>query len=1091
MKENYYIHDFIEDYPEQLDPDIQWKTAAREEFHELRSKKGTEEIELGKFFRHQKIFARLMRIYDRLFIIHETGTGKTGSFINYALESKKYENKNIVVLQPGPPTVDDFKNQVGKFDPEGVLSKNYTVTTYQKFIKDDYSDDELIEKFSDTIFFLDEIHKLRNTELSDKSGDFVNPDQIEKIYNYLWRIFHSSKRIKVVISSATPMINTVYDFVPLINLLLPADRQLPEIRERGFYEGLGIEQLEPYFRGIISFVRFPESDVEIVRPGEILKNYQQSLDVNKTRSVKEIKPITKEYVDGSLRVSDQTKKNNSVAGQFKTKQIEEKKNSQTVVYPVEMRGLQLKVYQKTEEDRKKDSFQRNQRQSSVMVFPNGMYGTNGFKFYVTKDDFGDYKFKNNIIYRGKSYSGMKKYIDSKNIPKTLKNLEQLSCKFTDYLKREIDQSKKERPGNSFCYLELVEGSGVIVLGLILELLGFENFRSNSMTLVNSETNKIAPDFKKKRRFALITGKTTNLRSILRVFNSPDNMDGEYIQMIIASEVARDGINIKNVLRGYILSPGWHESGMYQALSRFIRADSHQDMVTRRSSEGIEDKLKVDIYKFASVKSMDELSETDSEKMSVDLVNYLVAEKKDMYIKRVLRIMKQVSIDSYMNYERNFRSSDVSYSQEADYSENKPGIWNPIPDRKRGPGKKNLVYNTYNLFYSDEYDKEIWKILSREFVVRGRRGINFIPIEKCIQLIRDGLNFSGDGLNDYIVYQFINNYISQRKPYKDTFGINDYNFKVVGNNLMVEKRVLYNYNNYLPTELDYVFRYKKDTVIDMTESDDKKIEKLYSDLEKLNLTQVINYYSIKQNYRDFKLLLERSLVSYSKDETNDVDRKILELFYNYFLKTRIPENWLEVTREALKPVKEKKQGRKRADGSTAGLKSLDLSKYSPGFSREETFVHFYRESETSGFGITSILEGKDRKIRILEGDAFRDTDIAEKFVYTYLFDREYEKLLERFKKSRFYGSKIYRGGEQEKNIVSRRKEFFRIVDTSFNRNTGRVCVNKKTEDIQEVLREVDTEGRYKQYHTGKIRNKEEICNIIYNIFREKDLLFVSM
>ena len=1032
-----------------------------------------------------------MRIYDRLFIIHETGTGKTGSFINYALQSKEYENKSIIVLQPGPPTVDDFKNQVKKFDRDGTLTKNYLVTTYQKFIKDDFSDEEIVQKYSDTIFFLDEIHKLRNTEISDKSGEFATPDQIEKIYNYLWRIFHSSKRVKVVISSATPMINNVYDFVPLVNLLLPSDNQLPEIKEKGFYESLGIDQLEPYLRGIVSFVRFPDSDVEIVRVGETLINYQQTLEVASSKSSSRIKPVTKEYVGGSLKVDKKTKKNNSISGQFKLQTREEKKDSQTIVYPVEMRGLQLKVYQKTELDKKKDSFQRNQRQSSVMVFPNGLYGTDGFKFYVTKDEFGDYKFKENIVFRGKSYSGMKKYIDSKNISKTLKNLDLLSCKFSNYLKREIEQSKKDRPGNSFCYLELVEGSGVIVLGLILELLGFENFKSNSMTIVDSETNRITPDFKKKKRFAMITGKTSNLRSILRVFNSPDNMDGEYIQIIIASEVARDGINIKNVLRGYILSPGWHESGMYQALSRFIRADSHQEMITRRLSEGLDQKLEVEIYKFAAVKSLEETKESDINKMSVDLSNYLVAERKDMYIKRVLRIMKQVSIDSYMNYERNFRETDASYSQESDYSENRPGIWNPVPGRRGSPTGKDIIYNTYNIFYSDEYDIQIKRILMTEFTRRTMRGINYIPIEKCIQIISDGLDFERKNFNEYIFYQFINNYISQRKTYKDSFGINDYNFRVVGNNLILEKKVIHNYNNFLPTELDYVFSYKTDIEVDTTISDEQKIMKLYTDLENLNLTQIINYYSIKQNYTDFKLLLETSLINFSKGEQNDVDKKILELFYNYFLKVRIPVNWLNVTRDALKPVKEKKQGRKRAEGSTAGLKTLDLSKYEPGFSDEETIVHFYRESEASGFGITSILEGKDRKIRILDGDSFRDTDIAEKFVYTYLFDLEYEKLLERFKKYRFYGSKIYRGGEQEKNIVSRRKEFFRIVDTSFKRNTGRVCVNKKTEDIQEVLREIDTEGRYKQYHTGKVKNKEEICDIVYNIFREKDLLFVSM
>ena len=54
MKENYHIHDFIEDYPEQLDKDIQWKIATREEFHELEATGETEKIEIGKFLNIRK-----------------------------------------------------------------------------------------------------------------------------------------------------------------------------------------------------------------------------------------------------------------------------------------------------------------------------------------------------------------------------------------------------------------------------------------------------------------------------------------------------------------------------------------------------------------------------------------------------------------------------------------------------------------------------------------------------------------------------------------------------------------------------------------------------------------------------------------------------------------------------------------------------------------------------------------------------------------------------------------------------------------------------------------------------------------------------
>ena len=76
--------------------------------------------------------------------------------------------------------------------------------------------------------------------------------------------------------------------------------------------------------------------------------------------------------------------------------------------------------------------------------------------------------------------------------------------------------------------------------------------------------------------------TENLRSILELFNSPENKHGDYLQLIIAAKVARDGINLANTVRGYIVSPTWHESGSHQALSRFIRATSHEELLKETS-----------------------------------------------------------------------------------------------------------------------------------------------------------------------------------------------------------------------------------------------------------------------------------------------------------------------------------------------------------------------------------------------------------------------------------------------------------------------------------------------------------------------------
>ena len=1105
----------IEDYADQYDGEIQWKTASRKEFFELKGKTQEKKPDPGEFFSHQNLFLRYAIQYDRIFNIHETGTGKTGSIINLCEHYRVKEPgkiKRFIILQPGPPTVEDFKDQIVKlavddfYETDTVLNatddkslknnltrlinRNYEVTTYQKFFRDDVSEEKIESYYSDCIFFFDEAHKLRN--LSDNSGGKLNELQLDRIYDYLWKITHTAKRCKVIISTATPMINTVKDFVPLINLLLDRDNQFPTVKDEEFYERLTLRQVEPFFRGIFTYVRFLDS-LNINNMGVDFNNYKHILKIPKERDSDLLVPDKKTIKDGKII---RTVSKSQPRNEFK----EEKITSQIKVYPVVMKGKQLEVYKEVSK-KKQDSFFRESRQSSTFVFPNGDYGTKGFNHYIEKDDYQNYRFKPSFMYKGEKVVSLKAFLRPDDIEATLKNIDQLSCKFSEFIGIEHRASLEERPGNTFAYLDQVEGSGVILLGLILERLGFENFTSNDSSIVNIKTGKIREDFEKKKRFALITGKTTNLRNILKVFNSRSNMDGEYIQIILASEVARDGINIKNVLRGYILSAGWHESGMHQALSRFIRADSHTELLNRNLIEFGDNipknyKVKVDVYRMGAVQPGEISKEiSDYSKTSIDIRNYLEAEKKDIRIKRISRFMKVCAFDAYLNYERNFRKTDKEFTKTADYSVTFPKIWKsrgtPGNNKRQGlalnqgPCEKDLIYNTYNLLYSSEDQKcgkylklHLYDILS-EF--------EYYSLDGILKSLKDDAKYDPYKIFTIILQEMY--YQGDRQKSKDN--LFQYSLNIIGENIYISRKNLYNYNDFLSTENHYSFMEFSETF--ETEEDifkEEKLEKIYEQLKDKTKNAIIELYQLNQNYEDYKLLLEDSLIRLKQGRLEETNREILDLFRNYWMETKIPEGWISAAEGALKGTGERKQGRKRAEGSEAGLKTLDLNKVKPGYSQETVFIHFYRESDKTAFSITSILEGKDRKIRILKDQNFMDAKTIEKFVYTKLFDNYYDKLMEKYKKSRFYGSFIFRGGEQEPILKKRQKEFFRIIDTKNKNNKGRVCTSFPVDFIQEVLKFLDTGKEYKQYYVGKI-DKDSVCRIIKDLFKKKDLLFVSL
>ena len=277
------------------------------------------------------------------------------------------------------------------------------------------------------------------------------------------------------------------------------------------------------------------------------------------------------------------------------------------------------------------------------------------------------------------------------------------------------------------------------------------------------------------------------------------------------------------------------------------------------------------------------------------------------------------------------------------------------------------------------------------------------------------------------------------------------------------------------------------------------------------TSAFNYYEINQNYGYFKKLIERALINKRDGKDTNLDRIILELFWNYILIIPKPEIYLEKTISSLHGEK-RAQGRFREEDSKAGLKNLNLDEIppknlpplpsSPLFNSKVNktkagenlvYLHFYRPTEKTAFAITSLFESLNKDIRILDdGDSqFRDSNIEETFVYNYLFDKMYNKILKKYREKDYYGTYILRGGEDEINIAKKRRNFFRIVNTEGSRNKGQICKTDKIENLVKVIKYLeDKKGEYKEYYEGKSK-RELVCEKLKKIFKEKGLLFFSL
>jgi hypothetical protein len=746
------LEDFLETYPLQSDPDYQYKISKKEEFIRLSGKAQEEIPEKGKKFKHQEYILRIMKTNNRIYIFDQMGTGKTCTMIGLAEYFKKTGlHKNIYILEKGESTKSDFKSQLSnrctcdlynqkaadekKTTVDKLIAFTYTITTYHGFIKEakKLNDCQIIANYSNTVIMIDEAHNLRNVNKEKKNNPSTHSNK--KSYEIIEKICRLVKSCIIVIATGTPNINNVGDFIPTVNLLLPENKRLkPHFeysennRNKGFstkydYRYVTLNQMEPFLRGILTYVRSSNTGIQVNYMGV---NMERDISIEHVDIYCRLDPLLVEE-DGKFVYKEQVIPDEVI--------IKEKRKSQTIVYPIRMSEFQSKIFLKALENIGKGPGSKKRvlkQHASEFVFPDGSYGGN-----PTENLTQEKKLKR----ASEPISGFEKYIqrsdegifvatqELKEVLADPLKLWKCSCKFYEILRIE-----EQNPNSSaFIYSENVIGSGTILLSLMLEEHGYTSFEGDNSAFTDGVIK-----IDKRKRYAFISKEKNKNPNIMELFNSDQNCHGEYIKIMIGSPLSRDGINLYNVLRGYLFRAGWHPSGDLQAMARFLRATSHEALIKelKEKNPDVEPKIKVEIYRMCSYTydgakdSDDDIEDFEevlvpekkskkvsskkissqkpskpvrktltekkpskslknkslkrrfsgkfmcraSQRKSTDIQLYISGELKDFYNKRMMRIWKCLAINAMHNKERNMLESDVDLSAEADYSTAKYMLW---------------------------------------------------------------------------------------------------------------------------------------------------------------------------------------------------------------------------------------------------------------------------------------------------------------------------------------------------------------------------------------------------------------------------------
>lgn len=509
--------------------------------------------------------------------------------------------------------------------------------------------EKLREMFSDRVIVVDEVHNRVSTEGADKS-----------IPTIFMAMIGSAENVRLVLMSATPMVNSPDDIIFPTNLLRVNDGREP-IKKRdvftaeGHFTSNGEKLLREATQGYYSYVRGgdpPRFPYELIPP--------------------ESKTPDPVYM---------------IEGQ---KIPQNKKMKSTRVIECKMDSYQYRTYVASvnkDKESKTGGLLTGSLQAGNIVFPLptgkfGVYGSSGIGDKQSEDH-PLIKFKDtrdNEMYKYAPYA--EGFLLDKHIGKYSVKFKEIYSRITDSI------------GVNFVYSQFLP-AGVTALALMLEENGFlpAIITGKEHELLQSKTKKPPICYKcgkhkhpktdhqwSPAKYVLLTGSQhlnpdTDIPKISGYINREENMYGKLVKVLLGSEVSGEGIDFKRIRQVHILEPWYNQARIDQVKGRAIRNGSHKDLPPEQRN--------VEVFKYCIVPPSRRTKEEQIE--TVDERDYRYAEDKDRKIKAVEYILKQMAIDCLFQRENNLRlirrtvklensrgqiinfvTGDKPYSRECDY-----------------------------------------------------------------------------------------------------------------------------------------------------------------------------------------------------------------------------------------------------------------------------------------------------------------------------------------------------------------------------------------------------------------------------------------
>jgi hypothetical protein len=937
-------------------------------------------------------------------------------------------------------TFREFSNRINERIKEGIDARGKNIYRIESIL----SDEDIKNEFSNCLFFADEIHNLRNVE--GDFGEIVDDDKESSMLNYIsmWKVFHTANNIKIILSSATPMINDPSDLVPILNLLLPKDKQVADGTD---FAKWNIKDFERLVRGMVSFVRVLDTGIDVIYEGQMLEESVLNVAGREVQATSVIEASmmspfqSRSYLDAEVKESKGGKSGIRKAA----------RHASNFVFPREIEVKQGQSYFDDE-----------------VV---GRYGMDGFEKYVVEDN-GNYRFVPEFVNLVKPFM-----VNIEGVEQAYTYLNDFSSKFVNIIQR-----CEEDPGSCFCYTDdFATASGAVLLGLCFELFGYKKYNPTTVAFekITSKTSMISNDdpnvstrsgfcskdetedtrrirINQEKRYAILTSEADRetVRNMLTLFNSKENMNGEYIKVFIASKKAREGLNLANVQNIHIVSPAWNYSNMFQAIYRAIRATSHVDILNHMREKAIIEKrnpeevrVKVRIYQHCSLLSDDEEIQNLSEdigktNISVELQMYQLSEQKDRNNAVVMRMLKQCALDCQINKDRNQRPNDVDGSATCNYDKCNFKCVDPEP--------RDIDFTTYDVYYKDEMVEKIKEKLIQLFEKKNSYSAKEVfdnmtefpskfILQGLAEMIKDKVpflnrygytSFLAENGNQFFLINELNSYSTEALENLYSSNVNTIGMTEYNENLYAVGR----------KDFDETIRALRKPIDDKKAQQLLNSENLMDDIEKIDANTLIT-------------LIENLLLKQSKEPLNEQESNVVSKYKNLIFSLNEPLSMIQETQEKRSdPVKPK---RGRRPDLTKPPKIINLKKdiiIEDIVFGEPVMVHILDllRGDKTGYKTTTKFAKGDANIRLLKSSEgrWRDTTDIEKLAYNQLI-----QFTNNEETKRLFGDKDIYGTILQDNIfriIDKKKENAKAKKDRHYILKGRECVDLRYQQLTDIM-----------------------------------------